>query len=204
MRGSADQEAKIKGSYMDIKERKKALRKQIWAAEKELSQEYRDDASAKICENITALPEYRDAKVVLAFVSMRREADMTAVLKDALASGKTLCVPLCIGDGIMDFRMILGPEDLEPGAYGIMEPKKTCPVIPPEKVEFAVIPCVTCDRQGRRLGNGGGYYDRFLEKYRPPMAIVCREKLMADEVPMEPFDATVPVVVTEAGVFRNG
>ncbi|MBR6352178.1 MAG: 5-formyltetrahydrofolate cyclo-ligase, partial [Firmicutes bacterium] len=56
---------------------------------------------------------------------------------------------------------------------------------------------------GRRLGNGGGYYDRFLEKYHPPMAIVCREKLMADDVPLEPFDATGPVVVTETGVFRS-
>ncbi len=188
---------------MDIREQKKALRKQIWAAEKQLSQSYRDEAAAKICANIIGMPEYKAAEVVLAFVSMRREADMTAVLKDALASGKTLCVPLCVGDGIMDFRQIRGPEDLEPGTYGIMEPKKSCPVIPPERVGFAVIPCVTCDRQGRRLGNGGGYYDRFLEKYRPPMAIVCREKLMAGEVPMEPFDATVPVVVTEAGVFRS-
>ncbi|MBR6351175.1 MAG: 5-formyltetrahydrofolate cyclo-ligase, partial [Firmicutes bacterium] len=91
---------------MDIKEQKKALRKQIWAAEKQLSQSYRDEAAAKICANIIRMPEYRAAEVVLAFVSMRREADMTAVLKDALASGKTLCVPLCIGDGIMDFRQI--------------------------------------------------------------------------------------------------
>ena len=186
-----------------IRKEKQALRKKIWAEEKTLDQAYRDEAAAKICQNIISLPEYQSANVVLAFVSMRREADMSTVLKDALASGKTLCVPLCIGDGIMDFRKIRGPEDLEPGSYGIMEPKKSCPVVPPEAVEFAVIPCVTCDRTGRRLGNGGGYYDRFLEKYKPPMAIVCREKLLAEEVPMEPFDATVPVVVTEAGVFRN-
>jgi len=188
---------------MDIKEQKKALRKQIWAAEKALDQAYKDEASAGICANLIGLPEYQAAKTVLAFVSMKREADLSALLADALQSGKTLCVPLCIGDGIMDFRQITGSQDLEPGAYGIMEPKKSCQVIPPEDVEFAVIPCVTCDRQGKRLGNGGGYYDRFLEKYQPPMAIICREKLMADEVPMEPFDATVPVIVTEAGVFRN-
>ena len=188
---------------MDAAEQKKNMRKQIREAEKALTQEYRDESSAKICANIMSLPEYRKAGVVLAFVSMSREPDLSAVLSDALARGKTLCVPLCVGEGVMEFRRINGPEDLEPGIYGLLEPRKSCPVIPPQAVEFAVIPCVTCDRSGRRLGNGGGYYDRFLEKYRPPMAAVCREKLMADRVPAEPFDVSVPVIVTEAGIYRT-
>lgn len=188
---------------MDIKEKKKALRNEIWSAEKLLDRAYREYASERICANIIGLPEYQAAGTVLAFVSMEREVDLSALLSDVLDSGKTLCVPLCKGKGLMDFRRISGKEDLEPGFFGIMEPKKSCPLIPPEDIEFAVIPCVTCDREGRRLGNGGGYYDRFLEVHRPPMAAVCREKLLADEVPVEPFDVAIPVIVTEDGVFRK-
>ena len=69
---------------------------------------------------------------------------------------------------------------------------------------LAVIPCVTCSREGRRLGRGGGYYDRFLAHYRGAAVLVCRERLLRQEIPFGVHDYPVPWVVTEAGLFEDG
>ena len=73
-----------------------------------------------------------------------------------------------------------------------------------DEVEFAVIPCLTTDHKGNRLGHGGGFYDILFNRYNNvPAAIICRE-LMCGDVPTEPFDHRFSITVTENGVFRNG
>ncbi len=67
-----------------------------------------------------------------------------------------------------------------------------------------MIPCVTCSREGRRLGRGGGYYDRFLAHYRGAAVLVCRERLLRQEIPFDLHDYPVPWVITEAGLFEDG
>ena len=66
------------------------------------------------------------------------------------------------------------------------------------------IPCVTCSREGRRLGRGGGYYDRFLAHYRGAAVLLCRERLLRQEIPFGVHDYPIPWVLTEAGLFEDG
>ena len=73
---------------------------------------------------------------------------------------------------------------LEKGAYGIMEPSRRCPILSKEKIDVAVIPCVSADREGRRLGHGAGFYDRFLDGVTFPKILVCYKELMMDQVPV--------------------
>ena len=101
----------------------------------------------------------------------------------------------------MDLCVIHSYADLEPGAYGILEPKANCPRVNAQDIDFAVIPCVTFDRSGNRLGQGGGYYDRFLPQLRCPTFLVCRERLVVKHVPCEPHDRRCDYLVTENGVF---
>ena len=63
-------------------------------------------------------------------------------------------------------------------------------------------PCLSCDRQGNRLGQGGGYYDRFFARYHGPAALLCREKLVSEEIPVEPHDKRFELIVTENAVYR--
>ena len=105
-------------------------------------------------------------------------------------------------EGKMSFRMIRSYDDLEPGAYGILEPKKEMPEIRMEEIDFVLVPCVSCSHDGKRLGNGGGYYDRFLEQYTGAKAILCREALIREDIPMESFDAVVRPVITEDAIYR--
>jgi 5-formyltetrahydrofolate cyclo-ligase len=185
-------------------EEKKLLRSSVRVAERELSGDYKARSGAELTARLLALPDYLCADTVFCFVGTEREIDTRPVLEDALRRGKTLCVPLCVGSGSMELRQIASLRQLFPGAYGILEPQADCPAVSADEVDFAVIPCVSCDRAGHRLGQGGGYYDRFLSAYRAPAVLVCRERLLRDEIPMEPHDCRIPWVLTENGLYEDG
>ena len=94
-------------------------------------------------------------------------------------------------------------QELYPGAYGILEPKEDPErLIQPEAIDFAFIPCISCDRSGRRLGHGGGYYDRYLEKTHCVKAALCREELLVDEIPVEEHDLRMDFVISEKGCYK--
>lgn len=126
-------------------------------------------------------------------------------MQEILDSGKRLGVPKCTGKGIMDAYEIQNLEQLKIGSYGILEPGEECDIIlDPTEIQFAIIPCISCNRKGERLGHGGGYYDRYLEKMPEDCekAILCRESLMCDEVPTEEHDERMDLVISENGIIR--
>ena len=183
---------------------KQQLRETIRRLGAQLSPRYRASADSAIARHLLALPEYRSAGTVFCFVGTGREIDTRPILEQALADGKTLCVPLCVGKGIMELRAVRDLKELSPGAYGILEPPADSPALSPDQIDLAVIPCVTCSREGRRLGRGGGYYDRFLAHYRGAAVLLCRERLLRQEIPFDLHDYPIPWVITEAGLFEDG
>ncbi len=183
-------------------EQKRLLRARLRIAERELTEDYKRRADAEIIVRLLSMPEYVSAGTVFAFVGTARETDTSALLRDALRSGKRLCVPLCGDKGIMELKELKSLELLTPGAFGILEPPPELPSVSPESVELAVVPCLGCSRAGRRLGRGGGYYDRFLERYKGPAAMLCREALILEDIPTEAHDVPISIVITENGVFR--
>ena len=185
-------------------EEKQQMRRTIRALEKELSAAYKRESSAAIARHLLAMPEYQEAGTVFCFVGTSREIDTTAILSDALAAGKRLCVPLCVGDGLMDLHQITSLDHLVPGAYGILEPPADTPLVDTDAVDFAVLPCLSCSHGGHRLGQGGGFYDRFLSHYRGGAVLLCRERLIREDVPVEPHDCPVPWVLTERGLWEDG
>ena len=186
---------------MEIAQQKQMLRAAVRAQARTLDDAYRQSASAAICRNLTAHPAYRAAAVVLAFVGTKREVDTEALLRGVWADGKTLCVPRCKEGHLMDLCAIRSYDDLDLGAYGILEPTADCPLVAAQDIDFAVIPCLTFDRAGNRLGQGGGYYDRFLSQLTCPTFLVCREKLVVGRVPCEAHDRRCDYLVTERGIF---
>ena len=189
---------------MTIDEEKQQLRATIRRLSAQLPFRYREAADRAIARHLLALPEYRSAGAVFCFVSAGREIDTRPILEQTLADGKMLCVPLCVADGIMELRAIRDLKELFPGAYGILEPPADSPALSPDQIDLAVIPCVTCSREGRRLGRGGGYYDRFLAHYRGAAVLLCRERLLRQEIPFGVHDYPIPWVLTEAGLFEDG
>ena len=168
---------------MTRQEEKQQLRAIVRRLEAALAPEYRAKSARSIAHRLLAMPEYQEAQTVFCFVGTDREIDTRPILEDILAAGKTLCVPR---------------------RYGLLEPTADTPVIPVDAIDFAVLPCVTCNYLGQRLGHGGGYYDRFLSQYRGGTVLLCRELLIRQEIPVEPHDYPVPWVLTERGLYEDG
>lgn len=189
---------------MTRQEEKNQLRRVVCELEARLSPRYRAASSLAIAAHLLAMPEYQAAGTVFCFVGTSREIDTHPILEGTLAAGKALCVPLCAAHGIMELRRITALNQLSPGAYGILEPPVDAPAVSVDDVDFAILPCVTCNHFGHRLGRGGGYYDRFLSHYRGGTVLLCREKLIREEIPLEPHDYPVPWVLTERGLYEDG
>lgn len=185
---------------MDVAEVKQALRTEIRQRERALPPDYKAESSAAICRALAALPQFDAAVTVFAFSGLAREIDTRDFLRETLARGKTLLLPRCEPERRLSLCVVRDPEaDLTPGAFGILEPKRSCPVLEPEDADFCVVPCTTFDRAGNRLGQGGGYYDRLLPRLRCPTVCICRERLLADAVPTGEFDARCTLYLTENG-----
>lgn len=195
----------------EIAKNKKALRKTVKEKQVLLTREYTEYADKEICRNILSMDEYKNAQAVFCFVGTKDEINTELILKQVLKDGKKLLVPKCrIGEnGIMDAYEITHINQLETGAYGIMEPGEDARKAQICELEFAVIPCLACDKKGHRLGHGGGYYDRYLEKAVNckkenclQKVVICREQLILEQVPFEETDQSMDFVVSEKGIFR--
>lgn len=187
---------------MSIIEEKKALRTFIRKKERTLDPAYKRESADAICRHILALEAYQRADTVFAFVGTEKEIDTTLLLRDALAAGKTLVLPRCAAEHAIDLCVVRSLEaDLAAGAYGILEPTASCPLVTADEIGFAVVPCLSFDRAGRRLGQGGGYYDRLLPRLSCPTALICREELLLPEVPVEEHDMRCTMLITERGIL---
>lgn len=182
---------------------KNELRKIIKGSLRDLTVPYKTTADKKISATILKLDEYKDAETVFVFVGTDDEIDTEALIDTMLMDGKTVCVPLCKSPGKMEARKIESRDELAEGKYGIMEPIKSTPVVKPQEIDFAIIPCVTCNKKGQRLGHGGGYYDRYFEKLDTKTAIICREETMMAAIPTEAHDVTFDMVISERQIYRN-
>ena len=184
---------------------KAGLRHRLLARVRELDEAYLLSSGEALCRRVLDMPQYRAAKTVFAFAGTGWEVDTAPLLRAALAAGKRLCVPLCAVPGQMEARLLRDLAELTPGAYGIPAPPEDAPLCPPEEIDFAAVPCLSCTRTGIRLGRGGGYYDRFLAGRSLFTAALCRETMLSDSLPAEPWDVPVDAVVTEnAVILRPG
>ncbi len=188
-------------------EAKAALRRAVLRRRDALTEGERALLGQRIVAAVLDLPAYRDAGVVLAYASFGTELRTDGLLRRVLGDGKVLLLPRVErgGLGLYEVRELAG--DLEPGTWGIREPKPDrCPPAEPGGVGFALIPGVAFDREARRLGYGGGFYDRLLAGGLREGALRVSGAFgvqVVGRVPTDPHDAPVDVVVTEGGIYAG-
>ncbi len=183
---------------------KQTIRAEVATQVKNLSPVYCREADAAICRWVEQSELYQKARTVFCYVGTKREIDTTALLRAALRDGKRLVLPLCGAPGVMEARQIESLGELVSGKYGILAPKLQCPLVEPGEIDLAVVPCCTGNASGQRLGYGGGYYDRFLPRTGCPAVLLCRDRLVREDLPTEPHDVAMDYLVTEKGIFPCG
>jgi 5-formyltetrahydrofolate cyclo-ligase len=158
-------------------------------------------ASAAITARIVALPSFAAARTVLLTLSFRSEWDTLPLIGIALAAGKNVAAPrVNRATRMLELHALVDPpRDLVVGAYGIPEPSPGAEAVAPESIDWVLVPGVAFDQAGRRLGYGGGYYDRLLPLLdRASRVAGAFDVQLVDRVPSAPHDIRVGVIVTES------
>ena len=178
---------------------KKILRQQIREAMDELTDQEKAWSDEELIARFLEHPKLAEARTVMAYYGVGNEICTQGLLQTLLDQGKTLCLPKCLPEHQMEARAITSLSDLAPDQYGIPAPKDTCPVVAREELDLILVPGLCFDSRGSRLGQGGGYYDRYLEDYEGVTVGLCREDFFQVNLPREPLDAYVRFVLTEEG-----
>ena len=177
---------------------KKKIRKEILALRRAMPIDLLEEKSRKIAEKVKSHPAYQQADTVLAYIDSKGEVQTKAIIEDAWAKGKKVAVPKVHGD-IMEFYLISSYEQLEAGAFGILEPMESCEVVTnvPEKA-VVLMPGVAFDRNGNRIGYGKGYYDKYFSKYPESYKIALAFSMqIVDKIPADEFDIKADCVIIE-------
>jgi 5-formyltetrahydrofolate cyclo-ligase len=180
-----------------MKREKDRLRKALRDLALSLPEAYIESSDRGIEENVLALEEWMQARTVFIYVSIGREPQTKGLILSALTDGKTVAVPRCLSNGEMEARVISSLDGLQPGPFGIPEPAASAPLLFPQEIDFVIAPCIAADRQGYRLGHGGGYYDRYLANIHCPSVCLCRARLLQNDLPHSALDRPVEFVITE-------
>ena len=181
-------------------ESKKDIRKKIFAERKECTDEQIEKWSRTIAQKVSQLPEFQNAKRILAYADYNHEVMTGFIIEEAWKQGKEVAVPKVVGQDMV-FYKLTDFSQLEEGYFGIPEPARG-EIIQWEDA-MMIMPGVAFDPQNHRVGYGGGFYDRFLEKH--PMikrVAVAFEFQILTSVPTEPTDISPEIIVTENTIYQ--
>ncbi|MGN0551020.1 MAG: 5-formyltetrahydrofolate cyclo-ligase [Acutalibacteraceae bacterium] len=184
----------------NIKEIKIQLRNTIKKQRASMPQKKRSELDTKIRNTLYSLRQYKKCEQLLVYVSKDIEVDTISIIKDALKQGKKVAVPKCITKGnLMDFYYINSiEEDLESGTFGVLEPvPDRCEKVTDFSNALCIVPGLSFDAQGFRLGYGKGYYDRFLNGFEGDTVGLCYSMCVRWELPHGYYDRPVDILVTD-------
>lgn len=185
-----------------IRDEKEQLRKVIKKKRSSLGTAYCKKSDSSIAEQVISSAEYGSADTIFCYVSKVGEVNTFPILKAALKDGKKVCVPRCGERGSMSAFQIKDFSDLQRGKFGILEPDGQCAYIAPEEIDLVLVPCLACDKNGNRIGYGGGYYDRYLKQGIFIKMSLCRSCQMIESIPAEETDCRMDMVVNERMMIR--
>ena len=187
----------------DLQSRKKTLRQEMLSRRSEAKMKF-PEASLSVRDRFSEAFDLPSARLVACYLAWHDEIDPLPLAERLAAQGHRLCLPVITGWQVpLAFRAWSPGEPLLPGKFTpIPEPSETAPVVEPS---FLLVPLLAFDKQGHRLGYGGGLYDRTLVSLRQRHNILAVGLgFSVQEVPSVPFgtqDVTLDGVVTELAVF---
>ena len=175
---------------------KKALRAEIKAQKRAMTEEQIAATSEALAQQLYAHPAYKEAKSIFGYLSYNQEVRTMPMLEQAQKDGKRVAVPKVIGD-TMIFIWLDDLSRIELGYCNIPEPIDNGPEAVDETA-LVMMPGLAFDPTGRRCGYGGGFYDRYLEQHpNHPTLAMCYGFQMFDELETDPHDIPVNYVLSQ-------
>lgn len=183
---------------MEKSERTKTnLRKEIKSCLKQLDPEQKALLDHAVCENLFRTPEIRGAEYLYAYMALSWETGTMEILQNLWSAGIRTALPKVIGSE-MEFFEVRSMDDLEEGAFKILEPKEHCKCVHWPGC-MVLVPGVAFTEEGHRLGKGGGYYDKYFFRYPDhPLMALAYEFQIVPEIPVEAHDQPVDFLITES------
>jgi 5-formyltetrahydrofolate cyclo-ligase len=166
-----------------------------------LEESYISSSNREICSRVISLPELLSAERVFAYYSVGREVDTHEIIRLCRAMGKPVALPVVLGGGIMEYALF-DDTNLVHGSLNIPQPGRNSERVFPGAGDIILVPALGYDMDGYRLGQGGGYYDRFLANCDAFTVGLCREAMLSDRLPLEEHDMPVKCIVTEKRIMR--
>ncbi len=179
---------------------KQELRRVLKQKRNALSLEEKKEKDEAIRQSILSSRAWRRADTVLLYAPLAGEPDLIPLVKEARRAGKQVAFPRCDTEtGSMTFHILETGKKLFPGAYGIPEPTADYPLLSPSPRTLCLIPALSLDPHGNRLGWGKGYYDRFLTGFEGVKAGVVHRDMMLSQLPTDDGDVPVDLIFTDRG-----
>ncbi|MHC5002708.1 MAG: 5-formyltetrahydrofolate cyclo-ligase [Planctomycetota bacterium] len=187
-----------------VDEFKADLRSRMRAHMRAMPEQRRHEASAAACSRLVKLEAFQHASVVMLYMPLATEVDLTPAAVRCFQLGKTVCVPKVDWERRDMAAVEVSSFDdhvMDIDEHGLRSPHRGHPLLP-KSIDLVVVPGLAFDAHGNRLGRGGGYYDRFLRRLRHAATTVglAFDFQIVDLVPADDRDMSVDLVVTERRV----
>ncbi|MEI8194551.1 MAG: 5-formyltetrahydrofolate cyclo-ligase [Phycisphaerae bacterium] len=170
-----------------------------------LTPDERHRRSVEACAQLAATPQFRQAQLIMLFLSMPGEIETSTLALKAWAEGKSLAVPRVDWEAKHMVPVEINSLDtgLATGKYGLREPSKG-KVVPLDLIDMIVVPGLAFDRHGFRVGRGRGFYDRFLaqQDFQGTRCALCFHEQLISGIPLEPHDIPMDLIVTDREVVH--
>ena len=185
---------------MESNTEKASLRKTLLEKRDATSFDLIKIASKQIHNNLKQIEAYRVAQSIGSYFPIGSEVLTQDIMQEVLSNGKTLSLPKVI-EKKLSFKQISGFEDLEKGAYNIMEPKDNCSEL--NEIDVILVPTVGITRKGIRLGYGHGYYDRYLSSSKAKTIALTYSKQIIKSIPFSENDVKIGWIVSDEEYFKT-
>ena len=169
----------------------------------EFSREMRRQMDRNIAAGIMDSPLFQNASMLLIYAPLENEINLLPLAHVARKRGIPVAFPRCDKEtNTMQFYILPEGQKLSPGAYGIPEPPEDAPVCHPDKHAVCVVPALSYDLAGNRIGYGKGYYDRYLATFPGVTVGATYASMLLKNVPIEAHDIPVNRLFTERGAYN--
>lgn len=177
-----------------IKQSKQNMRQEILLNRISMNADQKIKYDAQLCEALIKLIQERKATVVHCFIPMKNEINLIPFIKNLLLNRKTVVAPKALSGGILKHLVLSSLENVEKGIFGTVFPSGNNEY--EGKYDVIVVPGLAFDKSGFRLGYGGGYYDRFLERHPGSLKVSPAYPFqLVDRVPVDAFDQKIDKII---------